>query len=219
MLAAACKFATRSNEHVVMQREHVMSDTFGMSVRQAAEFDHACERNGVTPADVKVLSSGSMLARILPVLRGCAEITVVTHIIDCDADPAIPYNGWTVEQHVKRGKVQWDPSQYRLHLQPSQQKGSSVQGYKLREELADLPTANANLLDYLLEHPQLIPEEWKKDENGNIRYIFFWSTVYRNSVGRLCVRYLCFSGGRWQAYYDYLGSQFGGELLSLVRAS
>ena len=35
-----------------------MSDTFIMSARQAAELDHALERNGWTPAEVKKLSQG-----------------------------------------------------------------------------------------------------------------------------------------------------------------
>ena len=196
-----------------------MSDKFVMSSRQSAELDHAFERNGWSSADVKLLSCGNALAQFLPVLRGQAEITVVKHIIDCDADPMIPYEDWRVGEHTKRGQVNWDPSQFKLHLSSNQQGGKIIQGNKLRKELESLPTENVNLLDYLLEHPHLIPEEWKRGENGKIRHVFFWSTIYRNSGGCLCVRYLRFLEGRWQAYYSWLGSDFGDGAPSLVRAS
>jgi len=38
---------------------------------------------------------------------------------------------------------------------------------------------NANVLDYLLAHPELIPEDWKN------KYVFFWGTIYRYSSGGL----------------------------------
>lgn len=50
------------------------NDTFVMSARQSAELDHAFERNGWTPGDVKRLSVGTTLADVLQVLRGNAEI-------------------------------------------------------------------------------------------------------------------------------------------------
>ncbi|HEY4477351.1 MAG TPA: hypothetical protein VJB56_01875 [Candidatus Paceibacterota bacterium] len=58
---------------------------------------------------------------------------------------------------------------------------------------------NANVLDYLLAHPDFIPEWWKG------KAVFFWGTIYRNSYGNLCVRYLCFYGDRWDWNYDWLG--------------
>lgn len=51
-----------------------MSDTFIMSARQAAELDHALERNGLTPADVKLMSKGGTLGQFRKVLLGTATI-------------------------------------------------------------------------------------------------------------------------------------------------
>ena len=51
-----------------------MSDTFIMSARQAAELDHALESNGLTPAHVKLMSKGDILARFRKVLDGSASI-------------------------------------------------------------------------------------------------------------------------------------------------
>ncbi len=53
-----------------------MSDAFTLDVSQAAEIKHAVIRAGGTNADLKVLSSGDMFARILPVLRGRAEVVL-----------------------------------------------------------------------------------------------------------------------------------------------
>lgn len=54
-----------------------MSD-FVMSARQAAELDHAFERAGFTPQDVKKLSSGNVLTDVLQYLRGTAEFKSIT---------------------------------------------------------------------------------------------------------------------------------------------
>lgn len=55
-----------------------MSDQFVLDVVQAAEIKYAAERNGVTNADLKTLSSGDMFARILPILRGTGQVVVAT---------------------------------------------------------------------------------------------------------------------------------------------
>lgn len=171
-----------------------MSDKFIMSTRQAAELDHALERNGYTPAHVKKMSSGSILTDFRKVLDGHAIITVPEHLIDCDADPFVPnrwsLDGWSVEEHRKGGMFQWDPTKVKLWLAKGQRGGGSMVGLSLRTELAEKPVMNANVLDYLLANPHLIPDGW------NI--VFFWGTIYRiHCADSLCVRYLCKIDGRW----------------------
>ncbi len=63
-----------------------------MTSRQAAELDHAFERNGYTAEDVKRLSAGDMLARVLPVVRGRAKI-VVKSILDFVTSVRVPAQG------------------------------------------------------------------------------------------------------------------------------
>ncbi len=189
-----------------------MADTFVMSTRQAAELDYAFERNGWTPAEVKQLSSGGLLADFRKVLLGHAVISVPEHLIDLDADPFVP-NGWKVEEHQKGGQFKWDATKVKLHLSKKQQGGKVLEGNKLREELKGQPVYNANLLDYLLKNPHLIPEEWKS------KYVFFWGTVYRGSDGDLCVRCLCWSGGGWRWGYGWLGSDWYGNDPAAVPAS
>lgn len=147
------------------------------------------------------------LRRILQLIRGHAEIPQVQHIVDCDAEPLIPW-GWRVEEHKKGGQFTLDFSKIRFYLSPNQQSGGD-EGNKLRKELASKPALNANVLEYLLAHPKLIPEDWKRDKWRRTRYILFWGTIYRSWTGFRYVRCLCFCGGKWNSIYHWLGN--GGD--------
>jgi hypothetical protein len=177
------------------------NDQLMLDVGQANEIKLAARRAGATNADLKRLSEGDVFAQILPVLRGFGEVMIIKHIIDCDAKPFVP-DGWKVEEHIKGGQFKWDSSQIEPYLDKSQKNGKSIVGNKLRELLAGKSALNANVLDYLLANTELIPEEWKG------KYIFFWGTVYRNSDGRLYVRYLYWNGDRWHWYFYWLGYGF-----------
>lgn len=52
-----------------------------IGTRQAAEFDFALERNGGTATDVKKMSEGSTLAKLLMVVRGLAEVVPVVKAV------------------------------------------------------------------------------------------------------------------------------------------
>lgn len=144
----------------------------------------------------------------LGVLRGTHEIKVIEHAIDCNVEPFIP-SDWKVEEHQKGGIVKFDASKVDFFLSKKQKNGS-IEGHKLREEMKGKNVLNANVLDYLLKNTHLIPESWKKDENNNTRYIFFWGTIYRSSDGSLYVRYLYWFVGGWQWSSRWLGYGFGG---------
>jgi len=160
-----------------------------LDVSQAAELKLAFRRNGWNNAEIKTLSEGGILANVLKVIKGQAEIKMIEHLIDCDAAPFIP-SGWSVDEHKKRGLLKFNQAKIILHQSRKQKKGS-IGGHELRKELEKLPTMNANVLDYLLAHPELIPESWKG------KAIFFWGTIYRDSDGSLCVRYLYWYGSEW----------------------
>ncbi len=151
-------------------------------------------------------------------LSGKSMVKMVEHLIDCDADPFTP-SGWKVEEHKKGGQFAFDPAKIKLYLSLNQQGGKCIEGNKLRKELANEPVLNANVLDYLLAHPELIPEGWKKDEKGNTRYIFFWGTIYRGSDGSLFVRYLYFRDGRWGWNCRWLDIGWHDNFPAALRAS
>lgn len=175
------------------------------------------DRLGVGRDDLKRFrkSSSRVKAEVAKLIKG---ESVSGTIIDCDADPVVP-NGWKVEEHKKDGKLSFDPSQVEFYLDDGQKGGKAIEGSKLRQRLADKPVLNANILDYLLANPDLIPDEWKTNEAGNTRYIFFWGTVYRDSFGNLCVRCLYWSDGRWGWSDGWLGYDWDGNDPALVRAS
>lgn len=153
----------------------------------------ALDAAGFTPDDVTKLRQSKELTLFKQVLYGYAKIVQVTHVIDCDANPFIP-DGWGVVEHRKGGQLNWDATEflfYRSERQTYSDK-SLIVGNILREELKDMPVFNANVLDYLLAHPELILEEWKGKK------IFFWGTIYMSPDGDLVVR-----------YFEWLGCKYG----------
>ena len=181
-----------------------------LDVGQANELKMAFMRNDWTNDEVKRLSEGNLLAGVRAVLSGTAKIKPVnedanrfvtlnetTIAVNRGAAPNLPFNGAVVEQHVGEGwsilekradGLYLDWKKIVLFLSKRQKNGKWLKGYELREELTDKPVLNANILDSILINTHLIPEDWKKDENGNIRYVFFWGSIFRNSGRGLCVR-------------------------------
>ena len=191
-----------------------MSNDLMLDVGQANELKLAFRRADYSNDDIKRLCEGNVLADVRRVLLGHASITVVEHAIDCDAQPFTP-DGWSVEKHQKGGTFTWDKEAQKdaLYLSKGQQGSKYIEGNKLRKEMAGKPVLNANVLDYLLANPHLIPEEWKG------KYVFFWGTVYRDRDGGLCVRYLYWGGGRWDWGGGWLDRGWGGNDPAALRAS
>ncbi|MEX0918720.1 MAG: hypothetical protein WDZ85_02015 [Candidatus Paceibacterota bacterium] len=176
-----------------------MSD-ITLDVGLAYKLKQALSRNSIPDvADLDWLATGDNIAKMRRVRLGHAEITDPEHVIDCDdADPFI-LNNWKFEEHRKGGAFKWNAADVALHLDKGQQNGKWIEGNKLRKELADKTVLNANVLDYLLAHPHLIPEEWKG------KMVFFWGTIYRDRFGDLYVRYLHWLGDRWRWNTGWLG--------------
>lgn len=140
------------------------------------------------------------------------QVTEPRLIIDCDADPFLPA-GWRVEEHRQGGQLEWTKSLINLYLADGQKNGQWLGGHELRAVLKNQPVLNANMLDFLLKYPQLIPEEWK---NGAV---FFWGTIYRDSAVGLYVRCLYWGGGRWFWSWYPLGVDWDASHPAAVRAS
>lgn len=174
-----------------------------LDVSQAHELKLAFRRNGWTNADIKALSEGKFLADVLKLMKGQLEITPKKHLIDTDATPFVP-PGMSVEKHIGHGLWQWNPDIIGLFLSKEQEKNYQV-GTKLREVIEVLKgkiVLNANILDYLLAHPSLIPEEWKG------KAVFFWGTIYRGAYDDLYVRYLFWRGSEWRWCFRWLDDCF-----------
>lgn len=181
-----------------------------VAVLQAAKNGHLHEVR-VTP---RLLEERLAVRRLL---RARARI------IDLAAQPYLP-DGWSIRpedqiaSRVQGDTLEFDPAKVRLHLDPAQQ-GRTIVGTALKERLEGQPVLPAQVLDHLRAHTGLISESWKTDEAGNTRYIHFWGTVYRDRGGRLCVRCLCWSGGRWRWDYYYLTDDCGAQSPAALLAS
>ncbi len=152
---------------------------------------------------------------------GIERKTELQHPIDCDAPPYLP-DGWSLNPEdqlpgLVKGEVNFDPAKIQFYLDEDQKTGSVV-GTELAKRLSEKSLLPANVLDYLLANPELVPEEWKVDEQGNARYINFW-TVYRLSDGRLCVRYLYWRDGQWRWLYFALAFEFNDQDPAVLFAS
>lgn len=144
----------------------------------------------------RLARDADLMREIRKVMIGEAVITMVEHEIDLDTDPLIPER-WTVLKgdHQKGGRIKWDAAKVNLYLSKKQQQGKGVIGNSLYKELSGRSLYNANLLDYLLKNPHLVPDEWKD------KYVFFWGTIYRDLGRNPCVRYLYWNRGSW--HWDY----------------
>jgi hypothetical protein len=111
----------------------------------------------------------------------------VDHFINADATPQIP-SGWSIEEHKPAGLIRWHPSDVALWSSAAQQQGAPIVGTDLRAQLEGRRVLNATVMDYLFDHPDLIPPDWEG------QCVFFWGTIYRRHGG-LAVRALALKDG------------------------
>jgi len=111
-----------------------------------------------------------------------------TYSVDLDADPWCP-RFWRVDSHKRGGRFLWDPDKANYYL--SEYKAAR----SLRKANGSPPAFNANLLDFLLDNPQLLTPEWEQEG-----CITFDDTSYRlipPQIDDLYRRSLCFCNGKW----------------------
>ena len=150
--------------------------------------------------------------------EGRAKVEVLKYVVDFDKLPSIP-DGWEIlpdsEQLPNRmkGVMEYDHAKVVFHLDEGQKDSKVIEGNKLRKKLKDVPVYGAQLLDFYLANPHLIPEEWKG------KAVFFWGTIYRDTDGFLCVRCLCWYGTGWSWRYGWLDNVWYDVNPALVPAS
>ena len=136
-------------------------------------------------------------------------MTMIT--VDCDNPGYIQADRSIRPEHqipgVVRGMVTCDPAKMSLYLDEAQKTGRMV-GTELAKRLAGKSLLSVLMLNHLQDNPQLIPKSWKKDERGNIRYIFFWGTIFCTDEGVLYVQCLYWLNRRWRRNYFNLVEEF-----------
>lgn len=126
---------------------------------------------------------------------------VVQHIIDLDKDPLIPTSDFTtvtVERHLRGGQFLWDPTKVSiLPIKNSLKYKNDLPIEIYIRECVDDSFFNANLFDYLLQNPEIIPEDWKLNSCGQPSLLPFWGTIYLYKNFGRCIRSFYFLNGLW----------------------
>lgn len=126
------------------------------------------------------------------------------YYVDCDAE-ALEIEGFTIVSHKQIGLWKFNPYPNFYLSEKQKDKNNethgTIKGCELYQELADQNVANANILDFLLAHPQLISESWSNP-------LPFWGTIYRdNKTGQCFVRCLRrYLGGEYGYTMHWLGA-------------
>jgi hypothetical protein len=191
---------------------------------QTHQLMNALEAADYTADNITELGQKSdRLANILGVLLGTHEIKLkIGHMVDLSSPSKLPFVEAKLEVHRGNGVVKLEKrngglylngKKIRLFRSEGQTNGQVVGGHDLRKELeARGSNVSAKVLDYLAEHPELWPESWKKDSQGNVVFVYFWDDIFRSpSNGSLYVRYGFWSGGRVLSGYFWLGHDWGGH--------
>lgn len=136
------------------------------------------------------------------------------YIIETDA-AADPRDSWCIEEHRGMGQVNLELRDDILLMnerpvtayRAAPQLEGGMRGHDLRDHLATRRLLNANVLDYLLKHQDLIPRSWRG------KRVYFWGTIYRDGGDYLCVRYMYWAGSchRWYQSYGILGYFWSGR--------
>lgn len=200
-----------------------MANASEISVGLVHELAITGTKVGFEPKDFATLAhSEERMSSILGVLHGTHEIRPIDYVIDFNSPARLPFNGAVLEVHRGTGIVKLekkadglylDGKKLTLFLSKKQKKGGVIEGNKLRIELEKRgKNVGAKLLDHFVEHPEMWPEEWKKDDQGNTLYVFFWDDIFRNpACGDLYVRCGCWRGGEVISGYDWLGDDWRGR--------
>lgn len=192
------------------------------------QFANQLERAGFTDHELRRAGEAKHLESFLGTFRGTHRIVPIENVFDASLPCQFPFYGamrkvqyffdgdntiWKLEKHG--GDLYANDKKIGVYRSEYQLGGQSIEGYKLRAEIDGKPEAKlpAALLDYLVEHPMLWPECWKKDENGDsiYIYIYFWGDIFNDPGGALYVRYGCWRDGQVISEYSHLYKHWSGN--------
>lgn len=101
----------------------------------------------------------------------------------------------------------WNSDEVYLYLCEQQKTSGCVTGNEVYKQLRSKPVLHCGYLDYLLAHPEEIPEKWKGE------MVFFWGNIYRKLNGKLYVRCLFYDQNNevWKAAHELLDNNSFGQ--------
>lgn len=121
------------------------------------------------------------------------------HIINCDSMPRFAPFVRGLKSHKKGGEIIFDSSKIKLYnpICIESSKIVSIESVLKKVKYSKNPAVlNANVLDYLLDNQEIIPDSWSDSWSDEI---FFFGTVYRFTSGEPCIRTLQRCFGNWRS--------------------
>jgi hypothetical protein len=127
--------------------------------------------------------------------------------LDLAATPQLPFPTALVASHEAGGVVAVEALPDGLYVDAkkvvlfrSERQTAGMQGPALFDELTGKAVLNANVLQFLIQHPEFIPEspEWKKQGDGDEIMIYFWGTLFQHPNGDHCVTHMEWNGASWK---------------------
>lgn len=175
------------------------STDISLGCKLGGELQDACRRNKFSLAMLELLSEGDNLGRIKKVLlRDSGVFPAKERIFDLDTPPAdrqegerntweFTLNGMKIDTHTPGGMFKWSPDRVELWQCKKQycEGGATLESIIPELNFAGKKPLNASLAFHLKrkENKQLIPPDWKFDDDGEERDILFLNTKVReNSV-------------------------------------
>ncbi len=137
-------------------------------------------------------------------------------IVDCTRAPAAP-GKLAVVKHEPGGMFHWGKDAIAPLLTEGQERGVTVTGREVFAELRTHVLLNANVLDFLLGNQRFIPESLKAGPRGAMLGLCFWGTLYKTASNRIVVRYLFWSGNRWDSFYRCIDEVWMSEFYAAIR--
>lgn len=197
-----------------------------MTSRQAAELDHALERNGYTAEDVKRLCNGDLLARLLPAVQGNAVIQMVARVLATVNlfDPvAFIGTGWKIlkKESDKRAKaltqVDFTKVSFETCLKEGETRITGEEKLKRFKDSGKIRLGAETFLALWQEKDHATLESLHKEKG--LTYLDFFGDVLESPSGLRCVLCLYRRVGRWSWCYSWLDNLWYDRHFSVSLAS
>jgi len=126
--------------------------------------------------------------------------------LDLAAEPRLPFPTAFIASHKPDGVVAVERRPDGLYVDAkkvvlfrSELQTDGVQGPQLYDELFEKAVLNANVLQFLIQNPEFIPEspDWKKQGEEADVMIYFWGTLFGHPNGDHCVSHMEWNGASW----------------------
>jgi hypothetical protein len=149
---------------------------------------------------VRKMGGAEGLARLK---LGHTELVTKRHCVFMNKVPYLP-KGWSIQtphfcmdEHLFLEKVGFELKPWRDWMEEIFFDSNHIAQTRPGElNYSTIP--NAKVLDYYRAHPDIISKEWKKDEQGRVRYMFFPGTIYQSSDGKRCFRGFYWNDRKWK---------------------